>query len=140
MARLPVRDPKSGRIVFALVDDADLPMLASQRWRLNHDGNVVGNGQHPTKRRHRQGKGSDKRPCTLRLHRVILGLELGDGRLVRHINGDRLDHQRSNLRVVDRKTTARNPRPRSRQAWPWPPFGERDVPSGAAKSWPRSWP
>lgn len=42
------------------------------------------------------------------MHRVIMGLTPGDGLEVDHINGDRLDNRRSNLRVVTRAQNQQN--------------------------------
>jgi len=46
------------------------------------------------------------------MHRLIAGLEFGDGREVDHINLDSLDNCRSNLRVTDRTGNMRNRRRR----------------------------
>jgi hypothetical protein len=42
------------------------------------------------------------------LHRILLQLDLGDGDLVDHINGDCLDNRRENLRVTNKSTNAKN--------------------------------
>jgi hypothetical protein len=47
---------------------------------------------------------------TIRLHREILGLKKGDGRIGDHINHDTLDNQRSNLRLVDVSQSCMNRR------------------------------
>ncbi len=45
---------------------------------------------------------------TLFLHRELMGLEYGDGRMVDHRNGNRLDCRRENLRIVDATINAAN--------------------------------
>lgn len=47
------------------------------------------------------------------LHRIVAGLQRGDGLEVDHISGDGLDNRRSNLRVL---THAQNQQNRNRQA------------------------
>jgi hypothetical protein len=42
------------------------------------------------------------------MHRLILGLPVGDPRLGDHINRNRLDNRRSNLRIVDRAGNGQN--------------------------------
>lgn len=44
------------------------------------------------------------------VHRWILGAERGDGQLVDHVNGDRYDNRRSNLRFVTHQENAANRR------------------------------
>lgn len=44
------------------------------------------------------------------VHRWVMGLSKGDGKIVDHINGNRLDNRRVNLRLVTRSINALNRR------------------------------
>lgn len=53
---------------------------------------------------------------TVGVHRLILGLAYGDGKLGDHINGDKLDNRRANLRVCTRSQNQCNrKRPRCKK-------------------------
>lgn len=73
---------------YTQVDLADAPLLSPYRWYLDRGGyarcNVYAN-RHTT---------------ALLIHRLLMGLVKGDGLEVDHINHDRLDNRRQNLRVV----------------------------------------
>lgn len=86
---------KRGAGQFAILDDVDSD-LAQMGWYLQNTGYAV----------HQENKRSRA------LHRVILGLEIGDPRVGDHINGDRLDNRRSNLRIGTPGLNAQNQRPR----------------------------
>jgi hypothetical protein len=79
----------------AIVDDADFEWLNKYKWRLSNAGyadrNTFISGQ-----------------ASISMHRQILGLEYGDGKECDHINGDRLDNRRENLRIVTRQQNSWN--------------------------------
>lgn len=81
---------------FALVDDQDSPLILYYRWQYNHHGYAV----HST---HVAGKS-----VSLGMHRFIMNAQPGE--IVDHINGDRLDNRRANLRIVTKKQNARRTR------------------------------
>lgn len=87
---------KSGRVVaHALVDDADYETLAAHRWFLGHHGYAA---------RWHGGRGGHQ----LLMHREILGLSYKDGLEADHVNRERLDNRRTNLRVVTHATNGQN--------------------------------
>ena len=74
------RSPKK-----AVVDDDDYELLNQYKWHCNPDGYAVRNVWN-------------SRKCkTISMHRFIINTP--DGMLTDHINHDRLDNRRSNLRV-----------------------------------------
>jgi len=81
----------------AQVDAADVD-LAGTRWFINTSGYAVGDG-------------ASLYPLA-KMHRVImarvLGRELGRHEMVDHINGDRLDNRRANLRVLTNHENGHN--------------------------------
>ncbi|HEX8071060.1 MAG TPA: hypothetical protein VF546_13980 [Pyrinomonadaceae bacterium] len=77
----------------ALVDAADYDRLSRSRWRLNTHG-YAECGSRPG----------------VRLSHAVLGLR---GRVaVRHLNGDRLDNRRANLRIMPGGSVSRQPHSR----------------------------
>lgn len=73
------------------IDDADLPMFSSYRWRVN--------------RRHRHVSRSESGK-TILLHRQIM--DAPDGLVVDHIDRNPLNNCRSNLRVVTQQVNTWN--------------------------------
>lgn len=87
---------KRGRGHSAIVDASDYPFLNQWSWHRAVDGYAAANITFAPR---------DKRKVPM--HRLILGSPVG--RLVTdHINRDRLDNRRSNLRIVDWATNCLN--------------------------------
>ncbi len=88
MKRLPLHDRHGAVVAHALVDDIDFPRFSSFRWCFGTKGYVI---------RCERTNGIN---YTFRLHREVLGLARGDGMNVDHINRNKLDNRRANLRTV----------------------------------------
>jgi len=88
---------RGNRIVgVAKVDAADYDWLNSHRWYMTPKG-YAGRGE-------RLGEGVRQ----FKMAREIVGLTHGDDRIADHINGNRLDNRRSNLRIVTAAENAQN--------------------------------
>lgn len=93
---------RNGKEHIVLYSPEDHELIRSYRWSLSAGYAVtsvpVGDGKY----------------YGLYLHRAILNLPRGAGSSAMgdHINGNRLDNRRKNLRIVDAKGNARNRRPR----------------------------
>jgi len=90
MKQIPLNHGK-----FALVDDSDYEWLMQWKWffeqgyaRRNNLANLAGE--------------------PLRMHRLILGDKLKPGMVCDHINRDKLDNRRENLRVCTRAENCQN--------------------------------
>jgi HNH endonuclease/AP2 domain len=79
----------------AIVDEADFEMLSVMRWRANDRGYVV-----TWSTRDPSSRGYSK------MHRMVMLPE--PGQEIDHINGDKLDNRRANLRVCTRAENNRN--------------------------------
>ena len=79
----------------AVVDDADYEDLMRYRWCLNAQGYAV------------RGYRRDGVKHQVRMHRAVVGPAC-DGFEVDHINGNKLDNRRSNLRIATRSQNAVN--------------------------------
>ncbi len=78
---------------FALVDDEDFAELNKHKWYAHKLSGIFYADRH--------GKQSSGKRFSVLMHRVILGLVVGDGKQVDHINHDGLDNRKSNLRVCN---------------------------------------
>ncbi len=87
MARLTLSN--SDRTV--LVDEEDVALLSQFRWRLHSRGYASA------------GKGN-----SVLMHRFLLGLGKGDRRQADHVNHDRLDNRRENLRIATNGQNCQN--------------------------------
>jgi len=74
-----------GGTVDVKVDSEDMKLLGAKRWRVKPNGYVY----------------ARERGTSMYLHRVITGAVRGQD--VDHVNGDRLDNRRGNLRVCSRR-------------------------------------
>lgn len=87
--RIPLYRRK-GIAGYALVDEADYPLVVGRRWHLATNGYPSSSLRLP-----------DGRKTVARMHRVLLGLAHGDRTVeIDHRNGNKLDNRRVNLRPV----------------------------------------
>ena len=78
-------------IGWAIVDLADMPALRDSRW-----GVLAGYPSRASTRTSRSSEGGDSEY----LHRLLLGLTPGDGRVGDHKNRNKFDNRCGNLRIV----------------------------------------
>ena len=88
---------------IALVDDADYEWLSQWKWYAKKGRNTF--------YALRQARLPDGKRRTIRMHRVILGLEYGDKRQGDHCNHNGLANWRDNLRSCINAENGRNQRP-----------------------------
>lgn len=81
-AEVPLYNFKGEVTAVALIDLSDLDTVGKYRWCHTNGYAVLANRKKT------------------RMHRFIMGLEKGDRRQVDHIDLDRLNNRRSNLRIV----------------------------------------
>ncbi len=84
----------------ALVDDGDFDWLNQHRWRVSSYGYAT--------REHYLGKNLPQESVCVSMHRAIIGAK--PGQQVDHINGNRLDNRRSNLRFATASQNQMNKR------------------------------
>jgi hypothetical protein len=77
-----------------IVDDEDYEWLNQWKWDCNAQGYA------------RRGAGGRKNRIYIRMHRLIIGAK--EGEIVDHINSNKLDNRRENLRIVDAQQNAWN--------------------------------
>ena len=87
-----VKARQSGILVAVLMDEEDIQRLGGRRLSVGSHG---------------YAQMWDAKAVTL-VHRWVLGLCKGDRRIGDHINGNRLDNRRSNLRIVDASGSSQN--------------------------------
>ena len=85
---------------IALVDDADFDALSQYTWSLSPKGYA----------RRRWIDQRSGRKMQILMHRQILGLTNGDGKATDHADGNRLNNQRSNIRICTLAENNRNRR------------------------------
>lgn len=97
---IPLRANDGSVRAWTLIDMADAAFVTTWRWGVTNEGYVA--------RSQYLGKVPRHRVRAIKLHRELMGLVPGDGLEVDHVNRDRLDNRRSNLRVVSRNANAQN--------------------------------
>lgn len=80
---------KYGKGKVAKIDDDDFDIVTNHRWHVDRCGYA---------RCHEYKRVNPDRPVIL-MHRLILGEEILKDKYVDHINGDKLDNRRANLRI-----------------------------------------
>ena len=96
MRTIPLRNIEGQEVATAFVDDDDFERLDRHHWSL-----LAGKA--------RRGVVVGGRLRTLFMHRDVMGAGFGDGLAVRHINGNKLDNRKTNLRVRPVVTPAPHP-------------------------------
>lgn len=100
MQRIPLT-----RGLFAIVDDDDYEKLAAHKWcanKANYNAIYAIRGIWDKE---------EKKTVFVSMHRVIMGAS--KGQQVDHINGDKLDNRKANLRLCESKENQWNMRPRA---------------------------
>ena len=87
---------------FAIVDDDDYEMLKKHSW---HCLEIHTEGKYYAGTTVRITK---QKQYSLKMHRYIMGLKRGDGKLIDHINNDGLDNRKKNLRIVSYSENNKN--------------------------------
>lgn len=95
--KIPLHNQQRQVVAYALIDDLDA-VLKERPWFRDTKGYVM---------HHSEEWG------TVRLHRVVMGLTVRDGKEVDHRNRNKLDNRRSNLRLATRKENLQNHPPRA---------------------------
>lgn len=86
-AKICLYDKFYNIIAYALIDIEDINKVKNIKWRLNNNGYVINNSQHD-----------------IFLHRLILNVDT----FVDHINGNRLDNRKCNLRICTKQQNKMN--------------------------------
>lgn len=82
----------------AVIDQSDYALVFNYKWHYRKD-KKGGYAVHST---HRPGKN----PGAIRMHRLIIGAKVDEN--VDHINGNKLDNRRKNLRIATKSQNAVN--------------------------------
>lgn len=89
---------------YTLVDDADYEWLNQWKWHLSHYG-------YADRRQHLPSSRANQKFKMIKMHRLIM--DTPDGLHTDHINGNKLDNRRSNLRICTPTQNQQNSKVRS---------------------------
>ncbi len=82
------------------VDSEDIERITKYKWQFNPSNGAI------ERRHHISGSGKNRKRMTWNLHRFIM--DFPKGKMVDHINRNRLDNRKCNLRVCTASENARN--------------------------------
>jgi len=99
---MEAREIKLSKGQVAIVDDADFEFLNQWKW------STTGHGVKFYAHRVKTINGVS---CHILMHRLLMGLSIGEKVYVDHINNNGLDNRRANLRIVTKKQNAYNSLP-----------------------------
>lgn len=91
-----------------IVDDEDFEWLSQWKWHLSYYG-------YANRRQHLHSSRKHQKFNMIKMHRLII--DAPNGLEVDHINGDKLDNRRANLRVVTHAQNMCNSRVSSRTGY-----------------------
>jgi len=89
----------------AIIDDDDFILISDRTWRINERGYAIASSTINGKFRR------------FRMHRIILDIEILPGVEIDHINRNKLDNRRCNLRLCNRSENHKNVNPRGRSKY-----------------------
>jgi hypothetical protein len=98
MAEIVISDGSS-----VMVDDEDYEWLTNWKWSAHGEGYAM-RGEHIGNRKYKY----------FTMHREIVGAKKGD--IVDHINGNKLDNRKENLRIANRSQNATNSKHRKNES------------------------
>jgi len=88
---IPIKS--KGEIYNVLIDDEDYNKVSNYNWVIAHYHSNIKYCQKCIKINNKQS--------TLKLHRLIMGLEHGDKRIINHIDGNGLNNTKANLEICN---------------------------------------
>ena len=91
MKQIPIGGMK-GKGLYAIIDDIDLALVSRFTWHITRKGYVE--ARVPVKLKSKYNVNG------IQIQRLLLWDKIRNGLLVDHINGDKLDNRRENLRLV----------------------------------------
>lgn len=92
---------------FALVDDEDFEWLSQWKWYAIYMSNI--RNYYATRKSKRDLKTYKQK--AIYMHRLIMGLKIGDNKQIDHINHNTLDNRKENLRICSRSQNHMNENP-----------------------------
>jgi hypothetical protein len=104
---IPLRNRQGEVVAEAIVDEEDYARVMQHKWHFEVDtGYAATNILHPAGGF--RSNSNRARRCVLRLHRLIMDLPYAGLPLVDHINLDKLNNSKDNLRLADHWVNSQN--------------------------------